>query len=280
MAFEAGPEGFGPVILRLGKARLPSCPGIFATREWTFSWRSPWVITTGCSVSCCLVATGPESFSETQTEIAQEVGEIISLALAHTELLENVTRSRGQLESLSHKLILVREEESRRIARELHDEIGQILAVLNLNLTAIKKGAGRRVGREAVDGCLDLVARLITKVRGLSLDLHPSLLDDFGVVTALRRHVESLAERTGLDLRFQADQEIGRLGMELETVCYRVVQEAVTNALRHAEPGHRPDPAATLTASSNFRFPTMDTASTPRPRWSGRPGGEAWACSA
>jgi len=180
----------------------------------------------------------PASFSGPQTEIAQEVGGIISLALAHTELLENVTRGRSQLESLSHKLILVREEESRRIARELHDEIGQILAVLNLNLAAIKKGVGSEIAREAVDGSLDLVARLITKVRRLSLDLHPSLLDDFGLVTALRRHVESLTDRTGLDLRFQADEGIGRLGTELETVCYRVVQEAITNALRHAEPVH------------------------------------------
>jgi signal transduction histidine kinase len=181
---------------------------------------------------------GPASFSGPQTEIAQEVGDIISLALAHTELLENVTRGRSQLESLSHKLILVREQESRHIARALHDEIGQILAVLNLNLAAVKKGAGSELARQSVDGCLDLVARLITKVRRLSLDLHPSLLDDFGLVTALRRHVESLADRTGLDLRFQADEGIVRLGTELETVCFRVVQEAITNALRHAEPGH------------------------------------------
>ena len=75
-------------------------------------------------------------------------------------------------------------------------------------------------------------------MRRLSLDLHPSLLDDFGLVTALRRHVESLADRTGLDLRFEAEEGIGRLGAELETVCYRVVQEAITNALRHAEPVH------------------------------------------
>ena len=55
-------------------------------------------------------------------------------------------------------------------------------------------------------------------------------------MTALRRHVESLVDRTGLDLRFQADEGIGRLGAELETVCFRVVQEAITNALRHAQP--------------------------------------------
>ena len=239
VAFEIGPERFCPVILVLGRgAKLPVVPRQLHAAGIDSLMAIPLGHHDRMLGVLLLGDRGPASFSGPQTEIAQELGGIISLALAHTELLENVTRGRSQLESLSHKLILVREEESRRIARELHDEIGQILAVLNLNLAAVKKGAGSEIAREAVDGCLDLVARLITKVRRLSLDLHPSLLDDFGLVTALRRHVESLADRTGLDLRFQADEGIGRLGTELETVCYRVVQEAITNALRHAEPVH------------------------------------------
>ncbi len=239
VAFETGPESFCPVIHLLGQgAKLPVVPRQLHAAGIDVLMAVPLGHHDRLLGVLLLGGPGPASFSGPQTEIAQEVGGIISLALAHTELLENVTRGRSQLESLSHKLILVREEESRRIARELHDEIGQILAVLNLNLAAIKKGVGSEIAREAVDGCLDLVARLITKVRRLSLDLHPSLLDDFGLVTALRRHVESLADRTGLDLRFQADEGIGRLDTELETVCYRVVQEAITNALRHAEPVH------------------------------------------
>jgi len=239
VAFEAGPESFCPVILLLGRGpKLPVVPRQLHAAGIDVLMAVPLGHHDRMLGVLLLGGPRPASFSGPQTEIAQEVGGIISLALAHTELLENVTRSRSQLESLSHKLILVREEESRHIARELHDEIGQILAVLNLNLAAVKKGAGSELARQSVDGCLDLVARLITRVRRLSLDLHPSLLDDFGLVTALRRHVESLADRTGLDLRFQADEGIGRLGTELETVCFRVVQEAITNALRHAEPGH------------------------------------------
>ncbi|MGD0042487.1 MAG: response regulator [Isosphaeraceae bacterium] len=239
VAFETGSESFCPVVLLLGRgAKLPVVPRQLHAAGIDVLMAIPLGHHDRMLGVLLLGGRGPASFSGPQTEIAQEVGGIISLALAHTELLENVTRGRSQLESLSHKLILVREEESRRIARELHDEIGQILAVLNLNLAAVKKGTGSEIAREAVDGCLDLVARLITKVRRLSLDLHPSLLEDFGLVTALRRHVESLADRTGLDLRFQADEGIGRLGTELETVCYRVVQEAITNALRHAEPVH------------------------------------------
>ena len=239
VAFETGPESFCPVILLLGGgAKLPVVPRQLHAAGIDVLMAIPLGHHDRMLGVLLLGGRGPASFSGPETEIAQEVGGIISLALTHAELLENVTHGRSQLESLSHKLILVREEESRRIARELHDEIGQILAVLNLNLAAVKKGAGSEIAREAVDGCLDLVARLITKVRRLSLDLHPPLLDDFGLVTALRRHVESLAECTGLDLRFQADEGIGRLGTELETVCYRVVQEAITNALRHAEPVH------------------------------------------
>jgi len=238
VAFEAGPESFCPVILLLGRGpKLPVVPRQLHAAGIDVLMAVPLGHHDRMLGVLLLGGPRPASFSGPQTEIAQEVGGIISLALAHTELLENVTRSRSQLESLSHKLILVREEESRHIARELHDEIGQILAVLNLNLAAVKKGAGSELARQSVDGCLDLVARLITRVRRLSLDLHPSLLDDFGLVTALRRHVESLADRTGLDLRFQADEGIGRLGTELETVCFRVVQEAITNALRHADPG-------------------------------------------
>lgn len=239
VAFEAGPESFCPIILSLGRgAKLPVVPRQLHAAGIDVLMAVPLGHHDRLLGVLLLGGPGPASFSGPQTEIAQEVGDIISLALAHTELLENVTRGRSQLESLSHKLILVREQESRHIARALHDEIGQILAVLNLNLAAVKKGAGSELARQSVDGCLDLVARLITKVRRLSLDLHPSLLDDFGLVTALRRHVESLADRTGLDLRFQADEGIVRLGTELETVCFRVVQEAITNALRHAEPGH------------------------------------------
>jgi len=239
VAFKLGPESLCPVIMTLDRgAKLPAVPEQLRGAGIEVLMAIPLGHHDQILGVLLLGGPGPASFSAAQTEIAQEVGEIISLALAHTQLLENVTLNRRQLESLSHKLIVVREQESRHIARELHDEIGQTLAVLNVNLAAVKKGAGSPRERESVDGCLDLVARLIIKVRRLSLDLHPSLLDDFGPVTALRRHVESLADRTGLDIRFQADEGIGRLGAELETVCFRVVQEAITNSLRHAEAGH------------------------------------------
>ena len=134
-----------------------------------------------------LGAERPMDLTGIHAQIAQEVGAIVSLALAHAELLDNLTRSHGQLESLSHRLLQVREEELRRIARELHDEIGQSLAILNLNLARARKAAETPRSRESLEDCGELVAGVMTKVRGLSLDLHPALLDDFGIVTALRK---------------------------------------------------------------------------------------------
>ncbi len=170
-----------------------------------------------------------------RAELVREVSDILSLALAHSELLETVTRGRSQLEFLSRRLLQVREEESRHIARELHDEIGQFLTVLNFSLRGMQQAEDVESIQGTLGHCLEVVSRLLTKVRGLSLDLHPSLLEDFGLVTALRRYIGSVVGRIGLAVSLEADESIDRFDRELETVCYRVIQEALTNALRHGK---------------------------------------------
>ncbi|MGC8641985.1 MAG: response regulator [Isosphaeraceae bacterium] len=182
-----------------------------------------------------LGSNSPVAFTGPTVEIAQEVGDILALALAHAELLDRVSRGKSQLEFLSRRLLQVREEESRHVARELHDEIGQLLAVLIISLRGIQQTAGGDALNEPLEYCLDLVERLLTKVRGLSLDLHPSLLEDFGLVAALRRHIDSVLNRTCVAVSLEADESIGRFERELETVCYRVIQEALTNAIRHGQ---------------------------------------------
>ncbi|WP_165227573.1 ATP-binding response regulator [Aquisphaera insulae] len=174
-------------------------------------------------------AAGPRA------EVVREIADILSLALAHSESLETVTRGRSQLEFLSRRLLQVREEESRHIARELHDEIGQFLAVLNFSLRGMQQSECSESVRETLGYCLDVVERLLSKVRGLSLDLHPSLLEDFGLVTALRRYIGSVVSRIGLAVILEADESIDRFDRGLETACYRVIQEALTNALRHGK---------------------------------------------
>jgi signal transduction histidine kinase len=127
-------------------------------------------------------------------------------------------------------VIRTQEEERRRIARELHEEIAQTLAAAQITEMLAVDGSG---GPDAKN--LGLLRRTIDQIRDLTLDLRPATLDDFGIVEAIRSHLAAVSLRTGLALRLDADPGIGRLLPELETACFRVAQEAVANAVRHAQ---------------------------------------------
>lgn len=141
-------------------------------------------------------------------------------------------RTEQALMSLRRKLVEVQEEERRNIARDLHDEIGQVLTGLKLLLEA-SDGApsGAEVGRRQA---IDLVDDLMRKVRDLSLDLRPSMLDEMGLVPTLHWMVRRYSSQTGVDVELAHDTLDGRLGDSVETAAYRIVQEALTNVARHA----------------------------------------------
>ena len=141
----------------------------------------------------------------------------------------------ARLQDVSRRLTRAEEDERGRIARELHDEIGQALTALKLNLLALIRGAGAPTAARRLEDSVGLVERTIGQVRGLSLDLRPSLLDDLGLVPALRSHVACLARRSGLAATFRAPEGLGRLDPEIETACYRIAQEALTNVARHSD---------------------------------------------
>lgn len=134
----------------------------------------------------------------------------------------------------STRLLRVQEEERRRLARELHDEIGQLLTGLMLSLEmAVKKPAERRLALIAEAG--SLAGELLGRVRELSMDLRPSLLDDLGLLPTLEWHVGRFARRTGMAVALEQEGLEGRrFPTEIETVAFRVIQEALTNAARHA----------------------------------------------
>jgi PAS domain S-box-containing protein len=136
-----------------------------------------------------------------------------------------------QLRNLSRRLLDTQEEERRRLARELHDEIGQSLTGLKLSLeTAARAGA---VGTALADAAA-LVNRLIAQVRDLSLDLRPGMLDDLGLLPALVWLIERYTARTGVRVALEHRGLCGRLPAQVETAAYRIAQEALTNVARHA----------------------------------------------
>lgn len=137
-------------------------------------------------------------------------------------------------QSLSHRLLEVQETERRALARELHDEIGQVLTAVKLNLQAVERIVVAEPAAQRVADGIVMVEQAIGQVRSLSLDLRPTILDDLGLIPALQWYLGRQAERLGIPLRLTAAPLAERQHRTVETACFRVVQEAVTNVARHA----------------------------------------------
>lgn len=136
---------------------------------------------------------------------------------------------------LSRRLMQVQEEERRSLARELHDEVGQQLGAIKLNLKAMAV-AGNPVNAARVHDGLEIVDATIARIRDRALDLRPALLDDLGLVAALEWLCTQQARRSGILISLDA-RPLPLLPAELATAVYRIVQEGITNALKHAAAG-------------------------------------------
>ncbi|HMH43849.1 MAG TPA: PAS domain S-box protein [Pyrinomonadaceae bacterium] len=143
-------------------------------------------------------------------------------------------RAQQALQTYARRLLEAQEAERQNIARELHDEIGQILTAVSLNLHSIQKSF-------QIDSCLpnivesiQVVEDALSRVRELSLELRPSLLDDLGLAAALRWYIGRYTARSGIATEITGDAEVGRISHEVETACFRITQEALTNAARHS----------------------------------------------
>jgi len=144
-----------------------------------------------------------------------------------------------RLGQLHQKLEATKEEERRFLSRELHDELGQTLTALKLRLQLGERApALTSTSANRSTEPIALVDDLISRVRKISVDLRPPLLDEVGLVSALRVYLESQAEISGLAIELQTEEPgpgtPTRLPSDLEIACFRVVQESITNALRHA----------------------------------------------
>jgi PAS domain S-box-containing protein len=175
-----------------------------------------------------------EPFDNSQLDIIRQVADQLAVALQHAQLFAEVQTSRERLQSLSQRLIDVQELERRTIAGELHDEIGQALTLVKMNLQTLHTNDESMQADDRMDECLTVVDRALEQVRSLSLDLRPSLLDDLGLVATLRWYAVRQARSASFVLHFSADEPPVRLTSMLETVCFRIAQETLTNIVRHA----------------------------------------------
>jgi PAS domain S-box-containing protein len=198
-------------------------------RDGSWSGESVWLARDGrlIPVSEALIAHKSangliESFSTSARDITDP-----------KQTAKELEEANHQLRLLSQRLFEVQEEERRHLARELHDEIGQTLTAAKLNLRIIAPEVPPAAASRLEDS-IQILARLLQQVRQLSLDLRPPLLDELGLVPALRWLADQQAQRAGLRVTFTANVEGVEIDPPLRTACFRVAQEAITNAIRHA----------------------------------------------
>ena len=148
---------------------------------------------------------------------------------------EELLNSRERLKTLSKQLIASREAELRHLARELHDEVGQSLTLMKMNLRNIQKQCHESL-QMLLDENIAMIERTTDQVRSLSLDMRPPHLDDLGLVATLHWYLKQQAKVVGFQEKITVIPPDLCVPIELATVCFRITQEAVTNAIRYASP--------------------------------------------
>jgi signal transduction histidine kinase len=175
---------------------------------------------------------GPE-----QVEIAQEVASSVAVALQSARLQDAVARHRLELHQLSGDLLTAQEDERKRLSYELHDQMGQIISMINVKLTEAEQGLPAGTQPEVHDKLSEaghLADRAMAEVRALASDLRPTVLGDLGLIPALRWLVGEFQQSHNIQVLFDAAGMEPRLDEEIESALFRIAQEALTNVSRHA----------------------------------------------
>jgi PAS domain S-box-containing protein len=180
-----------------------------------------------------LFSEAPTVFGEDELIFFKALGQQVGVAIQNARLFEQVRAGRERLQSLSHRLVDLQEAERQHIARELHDEVGQLLTGLRLALESSTRLPSDTI-RASLSEASVMVNELIARVRELSLDLRPAMLDDLGLLPALLWHFERYTAQSNVRVNLEHTGLERRFPPAVETAAYRIVQEALTNVARHA----------------------------------------------
>jgi PAS domain S-box-containing protein len=168
-----------------------------------------------------------EELRRTQGELEREV----------QQRTAELNRANESLRDLSARLLQMRDQEARRLARELHDSVGQLLAALSMNIAEIKSQMHKldERGARCVLENATLIEQIMREIRTISHLLHPPLLDEAGLAAALRWYVEGFSERSKIQVDMEIPEDLERLPIEIETAIFRIVQECLANIHRHSD---------------------------------------------
>jgi PAS domain S-box-containing protein len=204
------------------------------TLGWTYSRAVPLFDAGGEIVEWFGAASDVTARREAEENYRKLAQTLDAKVRARTRELEEQS---NQVRELSWRLLKSQDEERRHLARELHDSAGQTLTLLGITLAQLAQKAGRNAPELASDAeqIQETVQQLHREIRTTSYLLHPPLLDENGLYSAVSWYVQGLQERSGLDARLDISKDFGRLPGDMELVIFRLVQECLTNIHRHSE---------------------------------------------
>lgn len=201
------------------------------------SWLSIPLVIKGQTVGFCILdKSQPYFFTTPRVQVAEALVGQAARAVENARLFEQLEASRERLKLLSHRLVDVQEKERHYIAQELHDEAGQSLASLKIQLLLLARHADQpEIVTAKTADIQQQVDSISENLHRLAAHLRPASLDHLGLVTALSQYVETTCSQFGLSGEFEACGFERRLPPDVETAVYRIVQEALTNVVRHAQ---------------------------------------------
>jgi PAS domain S-box-containing protein len=204
------------------------------TLGWTYSRAVPLLNGNGEILEWFGAASDVTARKEAEANFRKLAQTLDAEVRARTRELEEQS---NRVRQLSWRLLRIQDEERRHIARELHDSVGQTLTVLDINLELFMQGARYKSFEVAskIEEIQKTVQQLHREIRTTSYLLHPPLLDESGLNSAISWYVQGLLERSGLEVQLDVSKEFGRLPGELELAIFRLVQECLTNIHRHSE---------------------------------------------
>jgi len=203
---------------------------------------------------CAIAVFMAEARRRENEALRREQGELEEKVKQRTAELD--TANQG-LRELTGRLMQSQDDERRRIARELHDSVGQTLAALSMNLTKVESDIERlnQTAKTLADSSA-LVQEMNKEVRTISYLLHPPMLDEAGLASALRWYVDGFTQRSGIQVDLEIAEDFGRLQPEVETAIFRTVQECLTNVHRHS--GSRTARVRLLHSAGELRLLVQD----------------------
>jgi signal transduction histidine kinase len=200
-----------------------------------YAYAAALPILAGDMVAGALVIVGDarDPFAALDTRFLVALGQQVGAALENADLDRRLEARTGELERLAARMVRQHEDERRRLSRELHDETAQVFAAVKLELGLVRERAGPDLVPR-LDRSLALIDAGIRSIRSVTDDLRPSLLDELGLLPALRALVRDFGARGGLTVRFDAPTSLPPLSESAELAVFRALQEGLANVARHA----------------------------------------------